>query len=150
MNDFVARSYSFLIVCITVLLYSLFSNSAPQGCKCQFSSVPMPWEFLVDARTKVSLAWSGLWVQPGVSLLSCMMLASDVQTARKHSSCRAVYSIRYRPGCSDTICPPADGISFRRQSGRHRSKNRGGSTSVRNPHISGDRRWLSCRQPACL
>ena len=25
---------SFLIVCIIVLLYSLFSNSAPQGCKC--------------------------------------------------------------------------------------------------------------------
>jgi len=112
MNDFVARSYSFLIVCIIVLLYSLFSNSAPQGCKCQFSSVPMPWEFLVDARTKVSLAWSGLWVQPGVSLLSCMMLASDVQTARKHSSCRAVYSIRYRPGGSDTICPPPTAYRF--------------------------------------
>jgi len=35
-----------------------------------------------------------------------------------------------------------------------RSKNRGGSASVRervrNPHISGGRRWLSCRQPACL
>ena len=33
-------------------------------------------------------------------------------------------------------------------------KNRGGSTSVRgrvcSPHISGGRRWLSCRQPACL
>ena len=33
-------------------------------------------------------------------------------------------------------------------------KNRGGSTSVRgrvrSPHISGSRRWLSCRQPACL
>jgi len=35
-----------------------------------------------------------------------------------------------------------------------RSKNRGGSTSVRgrvrSPHISGGRRWLRCRQPACL
>ena len=33
-------------------------------------------------------------------------------------------------------------------------KNRGGSTSVRgrvsSPHISAGRRWLSCRQPACL
>ena len=33
-------------------------------------------------------------------------------------------------------------------------KNRGGSTSVRgrirSPHISGCRRWLNCRQPACL
>ena len=33
-------------------------------------------------------------------------------------------------------------------------KNRGGSTSVRrrvrSPHICGGRRWLSCRQPACL
>jgi len=33
-------------------------------------------------------------------------------------------------------------------------KNRGGYTSVRgrvrSPHILGDRRWLSCRQPACL
>ena len=36
----------------------------------------------------------------------------------------------------------------------HGSKNCGGSTSVhgrlRSPHISGGRRWLSCRQPACL
>ena len=35
-----------------------------------------------------------------------------------------------------------------------RSKNRGGSTSVhgrvRSSHISGGRRWISCRQPACL
>jgi len=35
-----------------------------------------------------------------------------------------------------------------------RSKNRGGSTSIRgrvhSPHISGDRWWLSCRQPTCL
>ena len=35
-----------------------------------------------------------------------------------------------------------------------RSKNYGGSTPVRgrvrSPHISGGRRWLSCRQPACL
>ena len=35
-----------------------------------------------------------------------------------------------------------------------RSKNRGGSKSVRgrvrSPHISGGRRWLSCRQAACL
>jgi len=34
------------------------------------------------------------------------------------------------------------------------AKNRGGSTSVRgrvrSPHISGGRRWLRCRQPACL
>jgi len=33
-------------------------------------------------------------------------------------------------------------------------KTRGGSTSVRgrvySPHISGGRRWLNCRQPACL
>jgi len=33
-------------------------------------------------------------------------------------------------------------------------KNRGGSKSirgqVRSPHSSGSRRWLSCRQPACL
>ena len=33
-------------------------------------------------------------------------------------------------------------------------KNRGGYTSVRgrvrSPHILGGRRWLSCRQPACL
>ena len=39
--------------------------------------------------------------------------------------------------------PPADG-----------SSTRGGSTSVRgrvrSPHISGGRRWLSYRQPACL
>jgi len=36
----------------------------------------------------------------------------------------------------------------------HGSKNRCGSTSVRgpirSPHISDGRRWLSCRQPACL
>jgi len=35
-----------------------------------------------------------------------------------------------------------------------RSKNCGGSTSVRgrvrSSHTSGGRRWLSCRQPACL
>jgi len=34
------------------------------------------------------------------------------------------------------------------------SSTRGGSTSVRgrvrSPHVSGGRRWLSCRQPACL
>ena len=35
-----------------------------------------------------------------------------------------------------------------------RTKNRGGSTSIRgqvhSPHISGGRWWLSCRQPICL
>jgi len=45
-------------------------------------------------------------------------------------------------------------ISFRRQSGHHGFKNRGGSTSVRgrvrSPRISGGRRWLSCRQSACI
>ena len=51
---------------------------------------------------------------------------------------------RYRPPRGrETICPAADGSSAR-----------GGSTSVRgrvrSPHISGGRRWLSCRQPACL
>jgi len=39
MNVFVARSWSFLIVCIVVLLYGLFSNSAPQGCKCAQKTV---------------------------------------------------------------------------------------------------------------
>jgi len=43
------------------------------------------------------------------------------------------------------ICPPPMAV---------RSKNRGGSTSVRGRvgslHISGGRQWLSCRQPACL
>ena len=54
-------------------------------------------------------------------------------------------SYRYRPWGGETICrlPPADG-----------SSTRGGSTSVsgrvRSPHTSGGRRWLSCRQPACL
>ena len=53
---------------------------------------------------------------------------------------------RYRLGDGETIFPRRwqfDG-----------GKNRGGSTSVRkrvrSPHISGGRRWLSCRQPACL
>ena len=51
---------------------------------------------------------------------------------------------RHRPPRGrETICPAADGSSAR-----------GGSTSVRgrvrSPHISGGRRWLSCRQPACL
>ena len=54
---------------------------------------------------------------------------------------------RCRPGAGETICPPR-----RWQFGG--GKNRGGSTSVRgrvrSPHISGARRWLSCRQPACL
>jgi len=48
------------------------------------------------------------------------------------------------PG-GETICPPPMAL---------RSNNRGGSTSVRgrvrSPHISGGRRWLSCRQPACI
>jgi len=53
---------------------------------------------------------------------------------------------RYRPGRGETLC-------LRRRQFDD-SKNRGGSTSVcgrvRSPHISGGRRWLSCRQPACL
>ena len=53
---------------------------------------------------------------------------------------------RYRTGArGDTISPPPMTVRF---------KNRGGSTSVRgrvrSPHMSGSRRWLSCRQPACL
>ena len=48
-------------------------------------------------------------------------------------------------GGGETICLPPTAV---------RSKNRGGSTSVRgrvrSPHISAGRRWLSCRQPACL
>ena len=55
------------------------------------------------------------------------------------------YRTTYRPGGGETICPLPMAV---------RSKNRGGSTSVRgqvrSPHISGGRRWLSCRQPACL
>ena len=49
------------------------------------------------------------------------------------------------PGSGETICPPpaADGSSIR-----------GGSTSVRGRvrslHITRGRRWLSCRQPACV
>ena len=50
---------------------------------------------------------------------------------------------RYRPRGRRDDMPAADG-----------SSTRGGSTSVRgrvrSPHISGGRRWLSCRQPACL
>ena len=71
--------------------------------------------------------------------------------------CERVISIRYRPGGGETVCPRQwqfdGGISFRRQPGHRGSKNRGGSTSVcgwvRSPHISGSRRWLSCRQPVC-
>ena len=52
---------------------------------------------------------------------------------------------RYRPCGGETICSPLMPV---------RSKNRGGSTSVRgrvrSPRISGGRRWLSCRQPAFL
>jgi len=44
------------------------------------------------------------------------------------------YKTRYRPGAAETICPLPMAV---------RSKNR-------NPHISGGRRRLSCRQPACL
>ena len=51
------------------------------------------------------------------------------------------------PGSGETICPQPMAV---------RSKNRGRSTRtsvrgpVRSPHISGGRRWLSCRRPACL
>ena len=51
--------------------------------------------------------------------------------------------IRCRPGGCETICPPPRRWQF------DGGKNRGGSTSVRgrirSPHISGGRRWLSCR-----
>jgi len=51
-------------------------------------------------------------------------------------------STTYRPGATRRYAP-ADG-----------SSTRGGSTSVRgqvrSPRISGGRRWLCCRQPACL
>ena len=59
------------------------------------------------------------------------------RSAREYTSCR--------PGNGETICPPpaADGSSIR-----------GGSTSVRGRvrslHITGGRRCLSCRQPACV
>ena len=50
---------------------------------------------------------------------------------------------RIAPEQRDDISPPM----------AVRSENRGGSTSVRgrvcSPHISGGRRWLSCRRPAC-
>jgi len=59
-----------------------------------------------------------------------------------HICPRPQHKVSPAPG-GETICPAADGSSAR-----------GGSTSVRgrvrSPHISGGRRWLSCRQPACL
>ena len=61
-------------------------------------------------------------------------------------SITVVQSTRYRPGASRRYAPRRwhfDG-----------GRNRGGSTSVRgrvrSPYISDGRRWLSCRQPACL
>jgi len=57
----------------------------------------------------------------------------------------SVYNKLSPRGGGETICRPPMAV---------RSKNRGGSTSVRgrvhSPHISGSRRWLSYRQPACL
>jgi len=77
-----------------------------------------------------------------------------------HQFLAVIVIARYRPpgGRGEMICPRrwqfGGGISFRRHSGHHASKNRGGSTSargqVRSPHISGGRQWLSYRQPACL
>ena len=56
-----------------------------------------------------------------------------------------VKKTRYRPGGGETLCP--------RQWQFDGGKNCGGFTSVRgrfrSPHISGGRRWLSYRQPAC-
>ena len=69
---------------------------------------------------------------------------------------------RYRPGGSETIWPPPMAVRrghivsppIRPSASISWSKNRGRSTSVRgqvrSPHISGGRRWLSCRLPACL
>ena len=58
-----------------------------------------------------------------------------------------IFRKRYRPGGSETICPAPRRWQF------DGGTNLGGSTSVRgrirSPHISDDRRWLSCRQPAC-
>jgi len=67
---------------------------------------------------------------------------------------------RYRPGESETICPPPMAVR-RWHVVSPPIKNRGGSMSacrwvrspfatVRSLHISGGQRWLSCRQPACL
>ena len=71
----------------------------------------------------------------------------NARRRRRYHCCSIDTAIltRYGPGSSETICPPPMAV---------RSKNRGGSTSVRgrvrSPHVSGNRRWLSCRQPACL
>ena len=72
-------------------------------------------------------------------------------------------TLKYRLGAATRHAPPADGSStvayrfaptVKPSASVHGSQNRGGSTPVRgrvrSPHISGGRRWLSCRQPACL
>jgi len=98
-----------------------------------------------------------------------------VGTPRRSLFCSHVFSYKTAPGVVRKKQPPASVRSYviilpavfllckqaiapgatRRYAPRGwRSKNRGGSTSVRgrvrSPHISGGRRWLSCRQPACL
>ena len=67
-------------------------------------------------------------------------LSSDPVVVHEPADGVEAVLIRYRPAGGETICPPPMAV---------RSKNRGESTSVRgrvrSPHISGGRRWLSCR-----
>ena len=65
--------------------------------------------------------------------------------SKLYSKCTTNRKKDIAPGAARPYAPPRTAV---------RSKNRGGSTSVsgqvRSPHISGGRRWLSCRQPAYL
>ena len=78
-----------------------------------------------------------------------MMMKKRGQKQRSVVSVRlsAMFSTltRYRLEGGETIFPPPIAVL---------SKNRGGSMSVRgrvrSSHISGGRRWLSCRQPASV
>ena len=84
---------------------------------------------------------------------------ANVSACSRKQVCRIVnesyfYSVirvirtTYRHGGGETICPPPPMAVRRCQKSRRIYTSVHGR--VLSPHISGGRRWLSCRQPVCL
>jgi len=91
--------------------------------------------------------WANSYNAQNRAPVALIPLSVDISVSVCLSVCLRI-STRYRPGGGRRDDMPPRRWQF------DGGKNRGGSTSVRgpvrSPHISGGRRWLSCRQPVCL
>jgi len=75
-----------------------------------------------------------------ISLFSCHSLSSEVLFGGRSPTWRNSSKTSYRPGGGETICPRRWLFDSRRISARPWTDLDGSAV----------RRWLSCRQPACL